>query len=405
MRVQQTAHDQTRRRYRYVLRYVLAAGGMEFFAFKVLDPYYLQFMTTERGLNLSPTQFAAFVSLASGVTLTTDYLTGAFADKLGRRTSWAIAMFLYGGGMLWLSTVNGFAAALATAVCMGACYAFVSGAREAWLYDAVGEEGMRDGFAKLYLFGVPMAVAGALVATALGALGSVRIPIAATGLLVLANGLFILTFPENYGGVSSRSWLDVMRAGARQFLESRLLWLTALQSFFMTLPTWITSAWWVTYLSTEFHVDMARVALAFGITATSAALAGACLARMKATEYTRLILSPTLLMAVAFLLMPLAPGPTLFVPLVIAAIACGHFRTSGITLLENEQITEERATALSFLSTLRSGFWMVGPMVWAGLIAWAGLKITFACAGVACAISLCILAAALRLRKLGCGAR
>jgi DHA1 family tetracycline resistance protein-like MFS transporter len=404
MRMEPTAEDQTRRRYRYVLRYVLAVGGMEFFAFKVLDPYYLQFMTTDRGLNLSPTQFGAFVSLASGVTLATDYLTGAFADKLGRRTSWAIAMFLYGGGMLWLSSVNGFVAALATAVCMGACSAFASGAREAWLYDTVGEEGMRQGFGKLYLYGVPMAVAGALVATALGALGSVRIPIAATGLLVLADGLFILTFPENYGGASSRSWLEVMKAGARQFLRSRILWLTALQSFFMTLPVWITSAWWVTYLSTEFHVDVAGVALAFGITATAAAVAGACLARMRATEYTRLILYPTLLMAVAFLLMPLAPSPALFVPLVMAAIACGYFRTSGITLLENEQIAEERATALSFLSSLRSGFWMAGPMLWAALIGRVGLKVTFACAAVACALSLGILAGTLRLRKVARGA-
>jgi DHA1 family tetracycline resistance protein-like MFS transporter len=380
----------------YVLRFVLAVGGIEFFAYKVLDPFYIQFMTTARGIDLSPTQFGFFVALTSGITVAVDYLTGAFADRLGRRTSWAIAMFLYGGGMLWLSMASGFGPALFAAACMGMSYAFASGAREAWLYDSVGEEGMREAFGKLYLYGVPMAVGGTLVATALSKLGSARLPIAIAGLIVLANGAFILTFAENYGSSHERGWLETMQVGVRQFLHSRILWLTAIQSFFTTLPVWMTSAWWLTYLSTEFEADMTGVTLAFGITAVAAAIAGAYIARMKTTEYTSLIVYPTLVTIVAFLLMPLAPSPILFVPLVVVAIACGYFRTTGVTLLENAQIAEERATALSFLSTLRSAFWMVGPIVWGALIAVAGLRATFALAGVASALSLAILVIALR---------
>ena len=33
----------------YAVRFVLAAGGVEFFAWKLMDPFYLQFLTTGRG--------------------------------------------------------------------------------------------------------------------------------------------------------------------------------------------------------------------------------------------------------------------------------------------------------------------------------------------------------------------
>lgn len=373
-------------------------GLLEFFAFKILDPYYLQFMTTDQGLGLAPTQFGFFVSLASAVTFAIDYLTGAFADRLGRRLSWALAMFSYGLGMLWLSSVSALDPALLTAVLMGISYAFVSGAREAWLYDNVGREGMRQAFGKLYLYSVPLTMLGMAAAFALGGLGSLRFPIALVGLIVLANGLFILSFPENHGSQHRRGWLEILKIGLRQFLQSRVLWITAAQSFFATLPIWITTAWWITYLVQEFSVDLGKTALAFGVTSLGAAVAGLYISKMKATSYRKLILYPTLLSALAFFLMPLAPGPWAFIALVSIAVAGGYFRGSGITLLENEQVTEERATALSFLNTLRSAFWVVGPLLWGALISTLGLKVSFVLAGAASLISLLLLMLALKLR-------
>ncbi|MEQ2129103.1 MFS transporter, partial [Caldanaerobacter subterraneus KAk] len=71
---------------------------------------------------------------------------------------------------------------------------------------------------------------------------------------------------------------------------------------------------------------------------------------------------------------------------------------SGITLLENEQISVERATALSFLNTLRSAFWAVTPLLWGTLISALGLKVMFFFAGVTSLISLFLLKLALVLR-------
>ena len=382
----------------FVWRYVIAVCLLEFFAFKILDPYYIQFMTTDRGLGLTPTQFGFFVSLASAVTSAIDYLTGAFADRLGRRLSWALSMFSYGLGMLWLSRTSAFGPALVTAVFMGLSYAFASGAREAWLYDNVGQDGTREALGKVYVCSVPFTVLGMGAAFALGSAGTLRFPIALTGLIVLTDGLFILTFPENYGSYRRRGWLEILKAGFRQFLESRILWITAAQSFFFTLPIWITSAWWITYLVERFGVDPRNTALAFGVTSLAAAVTGFLIGKMKATDYKKLIIWPTMGSALAFLLMPFAPVPWAFVVLVIAAVASGYFRGSGITLLENEQITRERATALSFLSTLRSAFWAVAPVLWGSLISAFGLKAAFFLAGGASLISLLLLKVALAQR-------
>jgi hypothetical protein len=73
-------------------------------------------------------------------------------------------------------------------------------------------------------------------------------------------------------------------------------------------------------------------------------------------------------------------------------------RGSGITLLENEQITEERATSLSFMNTLRSAFWAVAPLVWGYLISALGLRAMFVLAGLASLVSLFLLMMAVARR-------
>lgn len=383
----------------YVGRYVTAVVIIEFFAYKVLDPYYLQFMMTEPGLGLSATQFGYFVALASSVTFAIDFLTGAFADKIGRRASWSIAMFLYGGGMVWLSFVQSYRLALITAVCMGSSYAFISGSKEAWLYDNVGRDGMREAFGRVYLLAVPVTIVGGLTATALGIFNSLRLPILIAGLVVLANGLFVTTLPENRGAAVERSWRRIMVKGFREFAQNRVLWLTAAQSFFMTLPIWINTAWWITFLTVEFEADLRGAAAAFGSTALGASLAGLYISKMKQTDYRKLIIFPTVVTAAALALMAAAPNAYIFVGLVIVSIGGTYFRGAGITVLENEQISAERATALSFLNTVRSAFWAIGPLLWGVVIDRLGIRGSFRLAAVMALASLGLLLVALRLER------
>ncbi|MDI6894733.1 MAG: MFS transporter [Bacillota bacterium] len=382
--------------YRYfVVRYVLAVGAVEFFAFKMLDPFYLQFLTTERGIGLTPGQFATFVALGGWVTMALDYLTGAVADRAGRRATWAAALFVYAGAMFWLSRAMTFRQALTVPILQGISWALSSGSREAWLYDHAGQDGTRRAMAALYLYSVPLTLAGAGMATWLGTRANIRAPIALTGAIILGVGLLVLTFPENYGS-RARRWREVLASGLGQFRSSRVLQLLALQSFFMTLPIWINSAWWLTFVVEEWHVNPARVALSFGITATAAAGAGLILSRMKVTRYRALLVYPTAAAAAAYLLMALATVPAVFVCLVVVAVASSYFRSTGIALLRNEHIREERATALSFLSTLEGAFWVVGPLLWGVLIGRAGMRVSFVVASICCVASMGLLLLAMR---------
>lgn len=381
-----------------ILRYAVATALLEYFAYKVLDPFYLQFMTTDRGLGLSPLKFGFFVSFASFMMISLEYVSGIFADKYGRRLSWAVSLFLYGAGMFWLSTVTSFAFALLTAFLMGSSYAFASGAAEAWLYDHEGKEGMRKAYGTLYLVSVPLTIVGGGAAILLGYLTeSVRIPIAVTGLIVVLNGVFILTFPENYGG-RQRAWLEIAKVGIKQFASSRILQLTVLQTFFMTLAVWINSAWWVTYVVREFNMSITGTAATFAVVSAAAAIAGLYISRMKETNYKKLIIYPTLAMALFYLLMPFAPA-VLFIALLIGVISSSYFRGTGISILENEIISEERATSLSFLNMIRGTFWVIGPLIWGVMIQIIDLKATFAMAGVLSLASLVLLFLALRMRR------
>lgn len=382
----------------YIVRYAIVTAVVQFFIYKVQDPFYLQFLTTNRGLALPPMQFSYFVSLASLVCLVLDYMTGVLADRFGRRLTWAVGLLSYAVAMIWLSTVSTFVQAIGAAILMGFSYAFTSGSPEAWVYDAVGQEGMRQAYGKSYLYSVPLTIAAAVVATLLGFLSSVRVPVLLSGLLFLATGLFVLTFEENRGE-RNRNWLFTLKAGFIQFGRSPILQLAAVQSFFMTLPVWVNTAWWVTYVVQTLHLNASETALAWGATALAGVVAGKYISGMKGVRYTYLIVYPTVVMAAACVGMTLTTSAILFVGLVALALTGSYFRGSGISLLENSQITHERATALSFLNTLRSGFWFAAPPLWGALIAHAGLKITFAVSSAACLLSLLLLLPALRLER------
>ena len=400
----------------FSLKYALAVGIVEFFAWKVLDPFYLQFLTTDRGLNLSPAQFGLFVSLGSWVTMVFDYPTGSVADKLGRRATWAVALFSHAIGMLWLSRVRTFAQCLIVPIFQGISWALQSGSREAWLYDHAGEERTRHAVALTYLLSLPLTAAGISLATWMGARTDVRMPIALTGVILLGVGAGVMTFPENYGQ-RQKPWVATLKSGLAQFSSSRILKLLALENFFNTLPIWVSSAWWLTFLVEEWNVGVAATTFAFGITAMGTTTAGFALYRASTassrsrygentkagksalSRYRSLLIYPSLVAGTAFCLMAVSPGPAVLVALVLVTIAARYFRSAGVTLLRNREITEDRATTLSLLGTLEGLVWAVTPLIWGIVIQAVGLRIVFLLAGVSSLISSVIFSIALSSRE------
>ncbi|HHW19492.1 MAG TPA: MFS transporter, partial [Firmicutes bacterium] len=80
-------------------------------------------------------------------------------------------------------------------------------------------------------------------------------------------------------------------------------------------------------------------------------------------------------------------------------IAARYFRSAGVTLLRNREITEDRATTLSLLGTLEGLVWAVTPLIWGIVIQAVGLRIVFLLAGVSSLISSVIFSIALSSRE------
>ena len=104
-----------------------------------VGPIYVIFLLS-KGLNYSG---VAIVDSSFLVTLLfTDYLTGALADRFGRKLSVSMAFLLWGGGMLVYFFSTHLFEFVVSEVIAGIGMAFYSGSLEAWLYDTLKEKNL-----------------------------------------------------------------------------------------------------------------------------------------------------------------------------------------------------------------------------------------------------------------------
>lgn len=320
-----------------VRRFILAVGLSDYFAFRLLDPFYLQFLTTSRGLNLGAVAFGLFVGVSGAARLLFDYVTGVFADRLGRRTAWAIAAFLYALALWILAAATGLTTALIAAFVQGLSYAFQSGARQAWLYDRAGESGMRRAFSRVYSLSIPLGAAGIGLALLLAGRVDIRVPIVLTACVMAGVGLYVLRFPRDEAVRTGRSVADTFREGIDQIRSSRVLQLAAIQAVLWTLPVWVTSAWWFTYLVDRFGQSQFAATALFGVATLGTGFAGIALSRIRA-GLAPLLLWPSVGAMLFFFAMSAAPSPLVLVAAVVGATACQQLLQAGSSLLRNAAI-------------------------------------------------------------------
>jgi len=137
--------------------------------------------------------------------------TGIVADTYSRRFSVLVGLLVLGVGFVVTGLAGSVAVVIAAAALMGFGWTFVSGAEDAWLYDEVGEEGVRSAYQR----GAQAGRVGSLlgIGAALGlALVDLRAPIVAGGavLIVLAVALAAL-MPETGFRPASREELGALR--------------------------------------------------------------------------------------------------------------------------------------------------------------------------------------------------
>ena len=328
---------------------------------------------------------------------------GILVDKYGRRLGWAISRVLYGASILiWFlvyigrGTSGGFLPPMLLDVMWA--LSFLAAALKmswvAWLFDGEGKGGMKNAYGLLYIGSLPLILAGLGLGIFLEDFsGGPHVSILLAGLIMIGLGFWIFTFPENYGD-REKSLLDIAKSGLTQLKSSKVLQLIVIQGIFTDLPLWVKGTW-KGYLVEEFNLlsDETFKTL-WLITVFIAFLAGVFLVLVKGIDYKKLIVYPTICMAGLYLLMPLARSPQVFTILVGGVSAVSLLRITGILILMNDAISENRATVLSLVTflimvtSIVSAFWYVSDIQW---------DVTFLAAGACALISLVPVVAALKI--------
>ncbi len=118
--------------------------------------------------------------------------TGVVADVRSRRTSIIIGMFLIGAGFVFEGSIPLFTTVLIAQVIWGIGYTFISGSREAWIADELGDE---EQTGRIYLraaqVGQVSSIVGMLISVGLASI-RVNVPMITAGFAVAGIGLMLL---------------------------------------------------------------------------------------------------------------------------------------------------------------------------------------------------------------------
>ncbi len=323
---------------------------------------------------------------------------GILADKYGRRLTWAVYLFLYGGGLLLLHVFMPDSTTLGPtflgAALIGGSLIFMSSPL-AWLFDHEKKEGTKNAY------GIFQLLFALFLLITMGILlnldsSDTRILTVAFSVLIVVMGLWVMTFPENYGNRASSR--ETATSGINQFISSRVLQLIVLQSIFLGL---FSVAKMVSFIGFpwEFQtpaIDLSKIIYAEDIIA--ALSGGVFLLFMKRVDYKKLIIYPMILMAVFSFLIPLAPTRLVFFILHTVISAFSVISMVGIIILANDAIAENRATTLSLLVFLMTIAGFLSNYL-ESLTSGKGMEMLSLVAGACALVSLALLFVAVRVHE------
>jgi DHA3 family tetracycline resistance protein-like MFS transporter len=158
--------------------------------FTVLSVYYV----TVVGMN--PLQLVLVGTAMEIATFVFEVPTGIIADTYSRRLSVIIGMVVTGAAFALVGTVPTFMAVLCGLVIWGIGSTFISGAREAWITDEVGEEHVGQVFLRTTQVRQIAALVGTFVSVALASV-QLNLPIViGAGLTIALGALLAVIMPE-----------------------------------------------------------------------------------------------------------------------------------------------------------------------------------------------------------------
>lgn len=166
-------------------------------------------------VGLNPLQLVLVGTLLETVAFLSEIPTGLLADVYSRKLSTVIGVFLIGLGFVIEGSFPTFFFVLVAQIVWGVGATFVSGAREAWISDEIGEKKANKAFLQAEQFAQFGAIIGIIISVALASI-NIRLPIILGGALYSVWGicLFFLMKEEHYHPTPMRerpSWKHLMQ--------------------------------------------------------------------------------------------------------------------------------------------------------------------------------------------------
>jgi MFS family permease len=292
----------------------------------------------------------------------TEVPTGVIADRIGRKRSVVVSLFLQFLGELFYIFAPGYVAFVLIAILGGVGYSFLSGANEALIYDSLPTEnreitmkramGRISAAYQLAFFVAPLL--GGLVISEL-VLSKYLLGIALTAASVFVAFLISLTLKEPPAPYNRQdaSVLQILKNGFAQVRWNRKIqWIAS-----VAILTGAFSATLVTFYQPYFVQFGVTTSLPIGIALSLGGLAAFLVLHHISSIERRLgrfgLFFFTFLPGVLYLLLAIVPNITALFPVFILTYAFADTKNPLISAYQNEHIeSASRATTLSLINMI-----------------------------------------------------
>jgi MFS family permease len=337
-------------------KYVALTFFQNLYLYNHVGALYMQ----SRGLSLL--QVNSIWSIMVLTILLTEVPTGVIADRIGRKRSVVVALFLQFLGEFFYFFAPGYVAFVFIAILGGIGYSFLSGANEALIYDSLPVENREAAMKKamgrigaayqLAFFVAPLL--GGLVISEL-VLKKYLLGIALTATSVFVAFLISLTLKESPVSYRHReiSALQILKNGLAQVRGNRKIqWITAVAIF-----TGAFSSTLVSFYQPYFVQFGLTTSLPIGLALSLGGLAAfLVLNNLPAIEY-RLgrfgLFFFSFFPGVLYLLLAIAPNIPVLFPVFILTYAFSDAKNPLLSAYQNEQIeSASRATTISLINMI-----------------------------------------------------
>jgi MFS family permease len=352
---------------------------------------------------LSFTEIGMTQAVFMFLNLAIDFPTGGLADRYGRRLNYAVGMLLYGFGILTISLSKNFIGILTGFMFCGVGSAFMSGSFIAWFYDAAKDEKLAyKVFSKAQILEGVMGASAGIVASTLSSI-LLNLPLILSAIVaILTFFLTILLLNENYGHGGEKNYWNLLKDGAVQILENRILNLLIISGFFMSfvLPTFML--YWIILAQKYYNLPSEYAGGIYSFLVISMSIGGVISTYLsKKTDYKKIAIVVTVLWGFLFAILPLSTSLIQVILILVFVEILYAIRMAAMSTFENAIIpTIGRAATLSALGTIISAFSILANTM-VGIIADKyGVKALYQCAGVfALSSALCLFLAFLWSKK------